>query len=447
MKLPQKQNKQKIIDRKPKGNPPGTFAVITLGCPKNTVDSELLIGALSRGHLRQVADPAQAETVIVNTCGFIQPAKSESIETILEAARLKQSGVRKLLAVGCLAQRYASELKAGIPELDGVFGVDAQAAIVQELTGTKTEFDYEFGRRLLTPRHFAYLKIAEGCDNQCSFCAIPLIRGRQISRDPESLLREAAELARRGVKELILIAQDLTRYGSDLKPRIDLYQFLERLLQAQLFPWVRLIYANPDFWKNKLNRLFEKYPQLCPYLDIPVQHCSSRILEQMQRGSDRTRMIRRLQALRHAVPHIALRTSIMVGFPGESVAEFQELLDFVREMRFERLGVFTYSAEEGTAAFGLRDNIPAGEKERRKEILMQVQWEIAHDFALSKVGQEIPILLERRLPDGYSGRSIWDAPEVDCTVRLQTTKLHRIGSFCHVKLSGVEGLDWTAMEV
>jgi ribosomal protein S12 methylthiotransferase len=417
-----------------------SFAIISLGCPKNTVDSEILKGGLLQAGMEYKAEPSEADAVIINTCGFIQPAKEESIETILETLKLKKSGVRQVVVMGCLSQRYYRQIQAELPEIDGLFGVDSQAEIIGFLTGQKSACpDVEVGRSLLTPHHFAYLKIAEGCDNSCSFCAIPAIRGRQRSRPIESLLREAEFLQSQGVQELILIAQDTTRYGSELPGKVTLNLLLNELLSSRLFPWVRLMYANPDFWRDELNATLAKYPEFCPYVDIPVQHASPRILKLMNRGADPQRLRKTLQNIRRQRPNVALRTSIMVGFPSETEADFDELLNFVEDVRFERLGVFTYSHEEGTAAEKLNDNVP--EKERRQEILLQIQWNISQAFARSKIGQRIPVLIEEQTDSGYLGRSAWDAPEIDCSVKVKSTQMLPVGQFCDVTVTGVDELD------
>ena len=422
-----------------------SFSIISLGCPKNTVDSEILKGGLLQAGLEYKDDPQKADAVIVNTCGFIRPAKEESIETILDTLKLKKDGTRKVVVMGCLSQRYFKQIQTAIPEIDGLFGIDSQAEVIKFLTGKESACpDLETGRRLLTPRHYAYLKIAEGCDNSCSFCAIPLIRGRQRSRPIDSLLREAEFLANQGVKELILIAQDTTRYGSDLAGKITLTTLLNELLSARLFPWLRLMYANPDFWHNDLNEVLTRFPEFCPYIDIPVQHASPRILKMMKRGANPTRIKKTLQSIRRHRPGVALRTSIMVGFPAENEADFEELLNFVEEIRFERLGVFTYSAEEDTDAAKLPDDVPAEEKERRREILTQIQWNIAQAFASSKIGQQVTVLIEEQIGSAYLARSVWDAPEIDCTVKVESSKYLTIGDFYNVTVTGVEDLDLVA---
>jgi len=422
-----------------------SFTIISLGCPKNTVDSEILKGGLLQAGWEFREEPAEAEAVIINTCGFIRSSKEESIETILETLKLKKSGGRKVIVMGCLSQRYFEQIKSEIPEIDGLFGVDSQAEVIGFLTGKSGACpDLETSRHLLTPRHFAYLKLAEGCDNSCSFCAIPLIRGRQRSRPVDSLLHEAEFLKSQGVQELILIAQDTTRYGRDLPGKVNLDLLLNELLAARLFPWVRLMYANPDFWRASLSETLAKYPEFCPYIDIPVQHASPRILTLMNRGAEPQRLRKTLRNIRHQRPEVALRTSIMVGFPSETEADFDELLNFVEEVRFERLGVFTYSCEEGTAAEKSDDNVPVEEKERRREVLMQIQWDIAQAFARSKIGARIPVLIEEQSGSDYLGRSPWDAPEIDCIVHVKCAQPLPIGQFCDATVTGVTELDLIA---
>ena len=312
-----------------------TFSIISLGCPKNTVDSEVLKGYLESYRMNFEPEPEHADVIIINTCGFIESSREESVETILDALELKKTDPgKKVIVTGCLSQRYPEQLRIELPEVDGIFGVDATDSIIKSILNTSDSCDdVERIRSLLTPGYSAYLKIAEGCDNQCSFCSIPLIRGTQQSRSIDSLIKEASYLKEKGVRELILIAQDLTRYGSDLGPNTDLYSLLDELLSAKLFPWVRLLYTNPDFWNGKINRLFRKYPELCPYLDIPIQHASPRILKLMERGNDIERVKQKLLQLRKDVPEIALRTSVMVGFPSESPEDFNMLLDFIEEIR------------------------------------------------------------------------------------------------------------------
>jgi len=420
-----------------------TFSITSLGCPKNTVDSEILKGGLINSGFIYADNPESAEVVIINTCGFIELAREESIDTVLDAIMLKKKGnVKKVLVIGCMSQRYGEELRKEFPEVDGIYGVESQDAIVKELSGKNVKLcGVEEIRSIMIPEHYAYLKIAEGCDNACSFCSIPLMRGKQKSRSIKSIIEESIYLHNKGVKELILIAQDLTRYGTDLPTKITLVNVLEELLSLNLFHWVRIMYSNPDFWMPKLIDLFRKYPNLCPYIDIPVQHASDKILKLMNRGRSCEEIRHILKSIRSDVPNVALRTSMIVGFPSETEDDFNELLDFVEEVKFERLGVFTYSEEEGTSAEKLENNILEKEKEQRKDIVMAIQYDISGEFAMSKVGEQLEILVESKDDSGYIGRTVWDAPEIDCFVRVHSEKALEVGEFYEVKIDSVEGLD------
>lgn len=420
-----------------------TFSITSLGCPKNTVDSEILKGGLINSGFIYADNPERAEVIIINTCGFIELAREESIDTILDAIMLKKKGnVKKVLVIGCMPQRYGEELRKEFPEVDGIYGVESQGAIVRELSGKNVKLCFvEEIRSIMTPEHYAYLRIAEGCDNTCSFCSIPFMRGKQKSRLIKSIIEESVYLHNKGVKELILIAQDLTRYGTDLPDKITLADMLEELLSLNLFHWVRIMYSNPDFWTTKLNDLFGKYPNLCPYIDIPIQHASDRILELMNRGRSCEEIRHILKSIRSDVPNVALRTSLIVGFPSETEDDFNELLDFVEEVKFERLGVFTYSEEEGTSAEKLENNVPEKEKEQRKDIVMAIQYDISGEFAMSKVGEQLEILVESKDDSGYIGRTVWDAPEIDCFVRVHSEEALEVGEFYKVKIDSVEGLD------
>lgn len=424
-----------------------TFSIISLGCPKNTVDSEILRGELERAGWHFKKRLQGVECVIINTCGFIQPAKEESIETILQVLEWRRQGkIGKVIVWGCLTQRYFGEVRQELPEIDAIFGVDAQPQVLKYLTGrSDTCSDYTHSRRLLTPFYTAYLKIAEGCDNSCSFCAIPNIRGRQRSQTIDRLLAEAEYLHAQGVRELIIIAQDTTRYGTDLQPPRSLYDLLEALLSARLFPWVRLMYANPAFWQPRLDRLFTSYPELCPYLDIPIQHASDRLLRAMKRGITSKKMLQRLRRLQQERPDIALRTAVMVGYPGETEEDFNSLLAFLEEVRFARLGVFAYSQEEGTAAASLPDDIPAALKAERREIVERLQYDISHAFAANLIGRVLPVLIEKKQGVVYRGRSPFDAPEVDCNVLVASRVDLKVGQFYRVKITGVSDLDLEAV--
>ncbi len=418
------------------------YTIISLGCPKNTVDSEVLKGGLDRAGLVSVKNAAAADIIVINTCGFIRDAKEESIETILEALQLKQTNDKIVIAMGCLTERYKSDLKLQMPEIDGLFGIDAQQDIIKFLTQKRlAKPDLATARELITPPHMAYLKIAEGCDNNCSFCAIPSIRGPQHSRSIDDILREAKYLSEKGVQEVILTAQDLTRYGSDNYGALKLYDLVEELLKANFFPWVRIMYTNPDFWQPELLKLYNRYPSLCQYIDIPVQHSSSRILKLMNRRKSRDEIKKIIKNIRKKVPGIAIRTSIITGFPSETDEEFNALIDFLETMRFERLGVFTYSEEEDTVAADLEDNISSEEKERRQELLMETQYDIASEFAHSKIGQHVKVLIEKEEKGHYLGRTMWDAPEVDCFVVVNSDRKLNIGAFYPVAITKNINLD------
>ena len=387
--------------------------------------------------------PEESDIVAINTCGFIKDAKEESIDYILDIIKLKKSGkIEKVIVMGCLSERYSEELKNEFPEVDYIFGVESQQQIIKELSKQQNVLiNLENGRNLITPDHYAYLKIAEGCSNTCSFCSIPLIRGIQRSRTIDSIIRESKYLYKRGVKELILIAQDLTRYGTDLYGKRRLTDLLNKILALELFPRVRLMYSNPDFWDPGLLELFEKYPALCPYLDIPIQHASNKILKLMGRAKKQGEIRHILNSIRKRVPHIGLRTSVMVGFPSENDDDFRQLLDFIEEMRFERLGVFCYSEEEGTKAAKLSDDISEEEKERRKEIVMEIQYDISTEFAESKIGEKPKVIIDSKNESGYIGRTVWDAPEVDCSVIIPGERKLDLGEIYNVRIEKAAEFD------
>jgi len=405
-----------------------TFYITTLGCSKNTVDSEILRGKLQQAGM-QWTQPDDCEVLIINTCGFILDAKEESIDAIMDAVNLKNEGkIKKLIVMGCLVERYHDELQGEITEVDSFHGVEPFEQIMAELA-----YDNEGARELLTPSDYAYLKSAEGCDNTCSFCAIPGIRGKQHSKTIPNLLDEARYLSSLDVKELIIIAQDTTRYGTDIYGERKLAELLDELLKLKLFPRVRLMYTNPDFWDRKINKLFEKYDEICPYVDLPVQHASNRILDLMNRRSGQEKIRSIVEKLRSDVPEIALRTTVMVGFPGETEDEFYQLLDFIEEMEFERLGAFTYSEEEGTQAARFDDSFPQEEKDRRLEMIMSAQYEITSQFARNQVGKVIDMIVDRRESETAIGRTIWDAPEVDCNVLIDNNEV-KTGNIYPVKI-------------
>ncbi|KAF0202674.1 MAG: hypothetical protein FD170_1848 [Bacteroidetes bacterium] len=391
-----------------------TINIITLGCAKNLVDSEVMLRQLqAAGFNTSHEDAANADVVIINTCGFINDAKEESVNTILHWAKARKSGdIDKLLVMGCLSQRYKDDLFKEIPEVDAFFGVNDVNAILQSLNATYREA--LLGERVITtPSHYAYLKISEGCDRNCSFCAIPGIRGKNISRTIESLVTETEFLAEKGVKELILIAQDLTYYGLDLYNKRMLPALLEELVKVSGIEWIRLHYAYPAGFPLELLDVMNKHSKICNYIDIPLQHINSRILKSMHRGIDEEGTRKLVQTIREKVPGIAIRTSFIVGYPGETAKEFAELRDFIRESEFERLGVFTYSHEENTPASQLDDNVRPAAKARRAEELMLIQQDISAARNKSFEGKSVQVIIDKKEDGKWIGRTQFDSPEVD----------------------------------
>ncbi len=385
------------------------------------------------------SEGTDARTVIINTCGFIQDAKQESIDTILEYVRGKEMGeIDDLYVIGCLSERYKKELQKEIPEVDRYFGVGDLPQIISQLGG---RYRRELvGERLLsTPSHYAYLKISEGCDRKCSFCAIPMIRGRQRSRPVEELVDEAGYLLEKGIREIILIAQDLTAYGTDLYGRRELPALLDALAGIDGVTWIRLHYAYPAFFPEEVLHQIRRYPNLCNYLDIPFQHIADPVLSNMHRGIDRKGTLELVEKIRTMLPDAALRTTLMVGHPGEGETEFEELLSFVKNTRFERLGIFAYSEEEGTWGAGnLKDSIPGDVKRARLEEIMHVQQSISLEINEKRVGEVLRVLVDRKEGDYYVGRTEFDSPEIDNEVLLQSGSEIPTGSFvdAHIKEAG-----------
>jgi ribosomal protein S12 methylthiotransferase len=418
-----------------------TVNLVTLGCWKNVVDSENLLGRLKLTDASVVDSADEADTVVINTCGFIDAAKRESIDAIMEAVQRKTEGrVGKVVVMGCLSERYRSDLAAEIPEVDAYFGSNQIADVVRSL-----DVDYQrelLGERYLTtPSHFAYLKISEGCDRPCSFCAIPIMRGRHRTRPHEEVVAEARSLAQQGVKELIVIAQDSTFYGLDLYGERRLHRLLDDLCAIDGIQWVRLMYAYPTQFPMSLIDVYRRNPKLCRYLDIPVQHASDSVLKSMRRGITNRALRELLQTIQHEVPGIALRTTLIVGYPNETNEDFETLCEFVRELRFHRLGVFTYSHEEGTTAEPLGDPIPQEVKEERKAIIMGIQQEIAEQRNEERIGARVRILIDRH-EEGYAiGRTEWDAPEIDQEVLVESGESLNVGNFCEVEIVGADGYD------
>ncbi len=420
---------------------PKNVKIITLGCPKNEVDSEVLGNGIQRAGFNLVDNEHDADVIIVNTCGFIESAREESINTILNAANIKTQGrPSELLVAGCLSQRYESELRMDLPEVDGFFGVEDFRGILTHLGGTEAAHFARPGRRLLdSKKYYSYLKIAEGCDNECSFCAIPAMRGLQKSRSVESLFEEAEGLASKGKKELILISQDLTTYGWDFKsngqkgPRI--HNLINSLSEVDGIEWIRIMYAHPAHITDELTDIFSETSKVCNYLDMPVQHINDRILKSMKRGTNEAQIRRIISNLRKRTPDIALRTSIIVGYPGETEEEFIELYDFVEETKFDRLGVFTYSHEESTTAGYLEDNVPKEVKLDRMDKIMLLQQEISELKNREMLNSVYTVLIDEYKEDsGVSiGRTFKDAPEVDNIV-VVNDKIEE-GTFVDIKIT------------
>ncbi len=406
--------------------------VITMGCSKNVVDSEKLMAQLRLNDIELAPTLEEADIAVINTCGFIDAAREESIDMIVENVRRKAKGrLKKVYAMGCLTQRYPVELAAEIPEVDGFFGSNDIPAVLKEL-GADYRRDLLGERVLTTPSHTAYLKISEGCDNPCSFCSIPLMRGRHVSRPMDEIVQEARLLAGRGVKELVVIGQDTTSYGIDLDGRRRLAELLDRLGDVEGVEWVRLMYAYPAKFPMDVLDVIAGHPHLCKYLDLPVQHVADRVLKSMHRGTSRHALIDLLAAIRERIPGIALRTTLIVGYPDETEREFAELLDFVREQKFHRLGVFMYSLEEGTTAYGLGDPLSSEEKEHRLGLVMEAQREISLARNEALVGTVQTVLIDRTDGDQLVGRTAHDAPEIDNEVYLPFRPDIRPGTFCQV---------------
>jgi ribosomal protein S12 methylthiotransferase len=408
--------------------------IITLGCSKNLVDSEVMLtqlkgNGIDAGH--EAEEPANI--IIVNTCGFIDRAKEESVNTILDYAKVrKKGGIDKLFVTGCLSERYKDDLKVEIPEVDAWFGTMELPALLRKFNADyKTDL---VGERLTTTdAHYAYLKISEGCDRPCSFCAIPLMRGKHVSRSIDELVKEATWLVKRGVKELMLIAQDSTFYGLDLYGERRLNELLQRLSDVQGLEWIRLHYAYPSGFPVDILPTMRERANICKYLDMPLQHATDRMLKSMRRGITRAKSTELLQQIREEVPGIAIRTTMITGYPGETQDDFDELVDFVQQMRFERLGVFTYSHEENTHAFKLVDDVPEEVKEERKADLMEVQQEISLELNQNRVGQTLKVLIDRNEGTNSIGRTEFDSPEVDNEVVI-SGKVIEPGSFVMSKI-------------
>ena len=418
--------------------------LITLGCSKNTVDSEHLAAQLAEaGYVITFDSDSRADVVVINTCGFIGDAKQESIETILAAVQAKEEGlIDELFVIGCLSERYADELRAEIPEVDQYFGVKDWAAIVERLGG-RHKSEIETTRLISTPRHYAYLKIAEGCNWKCGYCAIPLIRGKHISVPMEQILEEARNLAADGVRELMVIAQDTTYYGIDLYGERRLAELLEQLCRIEGIEWIRLHYAYPTAFPQDVIDVMAREKKICKYLDIPFQHISDNMLSAMKRRHTKAEAMELIARLRTAIPDIALRTTLLVGYPGETEEDVRELEQFVRDVRFERLGVFPYSEEEGTySATHLRDDVAEEEKERRVARIMRLQEDISLENNQRRVGDELCVIVDSRQGDYYVARSEYDSPEVDQEILIPASQRQlRRGGFYRVRITSADNYD------
>ncbi len=418
--------------------------VVTLGCSKNLVDSEVLMGQLRANDFDVTHESSKndASIVIINTCGFIDNAKQESIETILHYAKQKEKGkIDRLIVTGCLSERYKPDLEKEITNVDAYFGTRDLPLLLKTLGA---DYKHELiGERLLTtPRHFAYLKISEGCDRPCSFCAIPLMRGKHISRPMEELVAEAKELAKNGTKELLLIAQDSTYYGLDIYKDRKLADLLRALSDVEGIEWIRLHYAFPSGFPEDVLDVMRERDNICKYIDIPLQHISDNMLKSMRRGTTEAKTYELIDMFRTKVPGIALRTTLIAGYPGETEEDHQAMLRFVEKARFDRLGIFNYSHEENTHAYGLEDDVPDDVKQERAEAVMAVQQGISEDINSLKVGQTFKVLFDRKEGDYFVGRTEFDSPEVDNEVLVAAKDTYvRIGDFAHVKIISTAAFD------
>jgi ribosomal protein S12 methylthiotransferase len=415
--------------------------VVTLGCSKNVYDSEVLMGQL-KANGKDVVHEEEGNVVVINTCGFINNAKEESVNTILEFMQKKEAGeVDKVFVTGCLSERYKPDLQKEIPNVDQYFGT---TELPQLLKALGADYKHELiGERLTTtPKNYAYLKIAEGCDRPCSFCAIPLMRGKHKSTPIEEIVIEAEKLAANGVKELILIAQDLTYYGLDLYKKRNLAELLEHLVKVDGIEWIRLHYAFPTGFPMDVLDVMNREPKVCNYLDIPLQHISDSILKSMRRGTTKEKTTKLLKEFRAKVPEMTIRTTLIVGYPGETQEDFETLRDWVKEMRFERLGCFTYSHEENTHAFNLEDDVPEDVKIERANQIMEIQSQISWELNQSKIGQEFKVVIDRKEGNYFIGRTEYDSPDVDNEVLIDATNTYlKTGEFAKVKVIEAEDFD------
>ena len=413
--------------------------IVTLGCSKNIYDSEQLMGQL-KANGKEVAHEEEGNVVVINTCGFIDNAKEESVNTILDFVQRKEAGeVDQVFVTGCLSERYKPDLEEEIPNVDQYFGTRDLPHLLKAL-GADYKRELVGERLTTTPRHYAYLKISEGCDRPCSFCAIPLMRGGHRSTPIEELVKEAQHLAAQGVKELILIAQDLTYYGLDIYKRRALSDLLKALAQVEGISWIRLHYLFPTGFPEDVLDVIREEPKVCSYIDIPLQHIADPVLKSMRRGTTKAKTDRLLEQMRQKVPGITIRTTLITGYPGETEADFQLMADWVREQRFERLGVFTYSHEEDTHAYQLADDVPDALKQERANTIMEIQRQISAEHNAALVGKKLSVLIDRAEGDYFVGRTEYDSPDVDNEVLVQASFL-RVGDFVPVEITAASEYD------
>lgn len=416
--------------------------VITMGCSKNLVDSEKLMGQLKFNNLEVTHESGEeSDYVVINTCGFIQDSKEESIDIILNYIEAKKAGlIEKVFVMGCLSERYLEELSGEFTDLDGIYGVHDMQQIIEDI-GADYKKELVGERMLTTPKHYAYLKVSEGCDRTCAFCAIPLIRGKHISLPMEELIGEAESLSAKGVKELILIAQDLTYYGVDIYGKKMLGDLISKLSEVKGIEWIRLHYTYPTQFPDNVLQLMKDKTNICHYMDIPLQHINDRILESMKRGHTGETTRKLLKKFREYVADINIRTTLIVGYPGETEEEFQELLDFVSESRFDRMGAFTYSPEENTTAFEIEDDVAEEVKVDRLNRLMELQEEISFEKNQARIGQTLKVLIDRKEENHFVGRTEYDSPEVDNEVIIENVENLKVGNFYQVNITGAEAFD------
>lgn len=433
--------------------------MISLGCPKNQVDGEVMLEKLNKSGFDIAQSIEDSDVMIINTCGFIEDAKREAIETILEVAEYKNVGlISAIVVTGCLAERYQDEILKEIPEVDSVIGIGADRDIVKvcqkALIGVQTSFYpdkkyllLEGDRMLSTPSHWAYLKISDGCDNKCSYCAIPGIRGGYIERDMESIIAEANKLVASGVKELIIIAQDTTKYGLKLYGEYKLAELLKELVKIDGIEWIRLFYCYPDRVTDELIDVIASEEKVCSYIDIPLQHCNNDILKSMNRYGSYDSLKKLLTKMKSKIPNLSLRTTFMVGFPGETEEQFEELCRFIKDIEFDKMGCFTYSPEEDTPAFDFDNQIDEDVKKRRAEVLMDIQYSITENANKKRIGNIYKVVIDEKDGNKYIGRSYLDSPEIDSGIIITSERALSSGEFINVKITDYDGYDLIGVEI